>query len=157
MKDPRMTPTLSDERILDLIEAYGADPVAFPEAERDAAVRRMNEAPSLFAKALDEARRLDQFLDIVPETEVSASLRDSLLASAPKPARAARPERGLWRFLPGWLPAGAVASLVMGLMIGVNVSLPASVASAQTTDETDAVMYAALGFGDLDLMSETAE
>jgi hypothetical protein len=55
------------------------------------------------------------------------------------------------------LPAGAVASLVMGLLIGVNVSLPASVASADTSDEADAVMYAALGFGDYELMSETAE
>ncbi|MEZ6001391.1 hypothetical protein [Hyphomonas sp.] len=157
MKDPRMTSTLSDERILDLIEAYGADPAAFPEAVSDAAARRMAEAPGLFAKALDDARRLDQFLDLVPETEVSASLRDSLLASAPKPKRAARPEIRLRRFLPGWLPAGAVASLVMGIMIGVNVSLPSSVASAQTTDDADAVMYAALGFGDLDLMSEAAE
>ncbi|WP_321490339.1 hypothetical protein [uncultured Hyphomonas sp.] len=157
MKDQRMTPTLSDERILDLIAAYGADPAAFPEAERAAATRRIAEAPGLFAKVLDDARRLDQFLDLVPEADVSASLRNSLLASAPKPQRAARPERGLGRFLPGWLPAGAVASLVMGIMIGVNVSLPSSVASAQTTDETDAVMYAALGFGDYELMSEAAE
>lgn len=151
MKDQRMTSTLSDERILDLIEAYGADPAAFPEAERAAATRRIAEAPGLFAKALEEARRLDQFLDLVPEADVSVSLRNSLLASAPKP------QRGLRRFLPGWLPAGAVASLVMGIMIGVNVSLPSSVASAQTTDETDAVMYAALGFGDYELMSEAAE
>ena len=152
-----MTPTLSDERILDLIEAYGADPAAFPEVEREAAARRMTEAPGLFAKTLAEARRLDQLLDLVPEADVSASLRDSLLASAPKPKRAARPENSLRRFLPGWLPAGAVASLVMGIMIGVNVSLPSSVASAQTTDETDVVMYAALGFGDYELMSEAAE
>lgn len=157
MTDQRMTSTLSDERILDLIEAYGADPAAFPETERESAARRITEAPGVFAKALEDARRLDQFLDLVPEAEVSASLRDSLLASAPKPKRAARPERGLRRFLPGWLPAGAVASLVMGVMIGVNVSLPSSVASAQTSDEADAVMYAALGFGDYELMSEAAE
>jgi anti-sigma-K factor RskA len=136
MKDQRMTSTLSDERVLELIEAYGADPAAFPEAMREAAARRMAEAPGLFAKALDEARRLDQFLDLVPATEVSASLRDSLLARAPNPKRAAGVKIGLWRFLPGWLPAGAVASLVMGLVIGVNVSLPASVASAQATDES---------------------
>ncbi|WP_146740165.1 hypothetical protein [Hyphomonas sp. GM-8P] len=157
MKDQRMTSTLSDERVLELIEAYGADPAAFPKAMREIAARRMAEAPGLFAKALDDARRLDQFLDLVPAAEVSASLRNSLLAWAPKPKRDAGAKFGLWRFLPGWLPAGAAASLVMGLVIGVNVSLPASVASAETTDETDVVMYAALGFGDYELMSEAAE
>ena len=154
MKDKEMMP---DDRILELIEAYGADPAAFPEVEREAAACRIAQAPGLFAKALEDARRLDQFLGLVPEAEVSASLRGSLLSSAPKPKKAARPENNLRRFLPCWLPAGAVASLVMGIMIGVNVSLPSSVASAQTTDEADAVMYAALGFGDLELMSEAAE
>jgi len=148
---------MPDDRILELIGAYGADPAAFPEAERDAAAHRIAEAPGLFAKALEDARRLDQFLDLVPEVQVSASLRDSLLASAPRPRKTRRAENGLRRFLPGWLPAGAVASLVMGIMIGVNVSLPASVVSAQTTDEADVVMYAALGFGDYELMSETVE
>ncbi len=154
MKDKGMMP---DDRILELIEAYGADPAAFPETEREAAARRIAEAPGLFAKALEDARRLDQFLDLVPEAEVSVSLRGSLLASAPKSKTTARPENSLRRFLPGWLPAGAVASLVMGIVIGVNVSLPSAVTSAQTTDEADAVMYAALGFGDLELMSEAAE
>jgi hypothetical protein len=157
MKDAGKTSAVSDERILNLIEAYGADPAAFPEAERQAAAQRMTEAPGLFARSVEEASRLDDVLNLIPDVEVSASLRDSLLAGAPKPARAGRQGSGLRRFLPGWLPAGAVASLVMGLLIGVNVSLPASVASADTSDEADAVMYAALGFGDYELMSETAE
>ena len=157
MKDRGNTPIVSDERIIALIEAYGAEASAYPEAERQAAARRMAEAPGLFAKALEDARRLDDVLNLVPEVDVPASLRDSLIASAPKPARAGRAQSGLLRFLPGWLPAGAVASLVMGLLIGVNVSLPASVANADTTDEADAVMYAALGFGDYELMNETAE
>lgn len=159
MKDPMNKSVLSDERIFDLIGAYGADPSAFPEAERAAAARRLAEAPGLFAAALEEARQLDSFLGLVPEVDVPASLRDSLLASAPKQKKASRFEGGFDRFLPSWLPAGAVASLVMGVLIGVNVSLPASVASAETntTDEADAVMYAALGFGDYELMSETTE
>lgn len=159
MKDPMNKSVLSDERIFDLIGAYGADPSAFPEAEQAAAARRIAAAPGLFAAALEEARRLDSLLEMVPEVDVPASLRDSLLASAPKQKKVSRFEGGFGRFLPSWLPAGAVASLVMGVLIGVNVSLPASVASAETntTDEADAVMYAALGFGDYELMSETTE
>jgi hypothetical protein len=153
-----MTPSLSDARILDLIEAYGADPAAFPEAERNAAARRMAESPAVFATALADARQLDSALGLLPEVTVPAALRASLLASAPAPKKAVRSGAGLKRFLPAWLPAGALASLVMGVLVGVNVAAPVSVATATpAVDEADSVMYAALGFGDYDLMSESTE
>jgi hypothetical protein len=152
------TPLINDDRILDLIEAYGADPNAFPEAERAEAARRMADAPAVFAAALEEARRLDDLLVQVPEVTVSPVLREALVASAPKAKPApVRNGSGLRRFLPGWLPAGAVASLAMGLLIGVNVSAPAAVATASVDDEADAVMYAALGFGDYSLMDESTQ
>jgi len=154
-----MTPPLNDARILDLIEAYGADPVAFPEAERADAERRMAEAPAVFAPALRHARQLDSALGLLPEVTVPAALRASLLASAPAPKNATLGSGfGLKRFLPAWVPAGALASLAMGLLVGVNVAAPVSVATATpAADEADAVMYAALGFGDYDLMSESTE
>ena len=157
MKDRRHTPIVSDERIIALIEAYGSDISAYPEAEKGAAARRMAEAPGVFAQALEDACRLDDVLNLVPEVDVPASLRDSLIAGAPKAARTGRAKTGFSRFLPGWLPAGALASLAMGLLIGVNVSLPTSVANADTNDEAEAVMYAALGFGDYELMTETEQ
>ncbi|MEZ6012928.1 MAG: hypothetical protein R3C08_13800 [Hyphomonas sp.] len=154
-----MKPSLiSDARILELIGAYGADPAAFPEAERAEAARRMAEMPAVFAAALDEARLLDDFLGRMPDVTVSPALREALVSSAPKAKTApVRSGTGLRRFLPGWLPAGAVASLAMGLLIGVNVSMPATVATASADDEADAVMYAALGFGDYSLMDESTQ
>ena len=153
-----MTKSLNDARILDLIEAYGADPAAFPEAERAGAARRMAEASAVFATALADARRLDSALGLLPEVTVSPALRASLLASAPTPKKAVRSGVGLKRFLPAWLPAGALASLAVGVLVGVNVAAPVSVASVTpAVDEADSVMYAALGFGDYDLMSETTE
>lgn len=152
------TPLMNDDRILELIAAYGADPDAFPEAERADAARRMAEAPAVFANALEEARLLDGLLGQMPDVAVSPALRDALVSSAPKTKPApVRNGGGLRRFLPGWLPAGAVASLAMGLLIGVNVSMPATVATASTDDEADAVMYAALGFGDYSLMDESTQ
>jgi len=151
---------ITDERIFELIAAYGADGNAWPEAERAAARRRMAEAPALFASALEEARSLDAALGGLAEIDVPASLRDALIASAPKPQQSAgRAGSGWMRFVPRWVPAGAFASLAMGLLIGVNVSLPASVATASTAEEeADAVMYAALGFDDYGaLMDEITE
>jgi len=154
-----MKPSLiSDARILELIGAYGADPNAFPEAERTEAARRIAEVPAVFAAALEEARLLDDVLGRMPDVTVSPALRETLVSSAPKAKTApVRSGTGLRRFLPGWLPAGAVASLAMGLLIGVNVSMPATVATASADDEADAVMYAALGFGDYSLMDESTQ
>ncbi|HRX72973.1 MAG TPA: hypothetical protein P5341_02610 [Hyphomonas sp.] len=154
-----MKPSLiSDARILELIGAYGADLAAFPEAERAGAARRIAEVPAVFAAALEEARLLDDVLGRMPDVTVSPALREALVSSAPKAKTApVRSGTGLRRFLPGWLPAGAVASLAMGLLIGVNVSMPATVATASADDEADAVMYAALGFGDYSLMDESTQ
>jgi hypothetical protein len=154
-----MTKSLNDARILDLIEAYGADPAAFPEAERAGAARRLAEAPAVFATALADARRLDSALGLLPEVTVPPALRACLLASAPAPKNVVRGSgASLKRFLPAWLPAGALASLAVGVLVGVNVAAPVSVASVTpAVDEADSVMYAALGFGDYDLMSETTE
>ena len=150
------TQGITDERIFELIGAYGADTHAFPEAEREAARQRIAQAPSLFASALEEASLLDGALDGLADIPVSAALRETLIAGAPKPKPVSGTGRtGLLRFLPAWVPAGAVASLAMGVLIGVNVSAPVSVAVAD--DEADAVMYAALGFGEYALMSESTE
>ena len=153
------TPPITDERIFALIDAYGADPDAFPEAERADAKRRMTDAPALFAVALEDARLLDGMLGRLPDVTIPAALRETLIAGAPKAKKVdGRNGAGLRRFLPAWLPAGAVASLAMGILIGVNVSAPAAVATASVADEdADAVMYAALGFGDYSLMNESTE
>lgn len=129
---------ITDERVLALIEAYGADPDMFPEAERAAAKSRMAEHPGRFADAVAAARDLDGILAGLPDITTPASLRDALISSAPKtkPARASR-----WK-LPVWIPAGALASLTVGLFAGMSVAQPIT-----TQDEqAEAAVYAALGF-----------
>lgn len=129
---------ITDERVLALIEAYGADPDMFPEAERAAAKSRMAEHPGRFADAVAAARDLDGILAGMPDITTPASLRDALISSAPKPkpARASR-----WK-LPVWIPAGALASLTVGLFAGMSVAQPIT-----TQDEqAEAAVYAALGF-----------
>ncbi|MCA8900504.1 MAG: hypothetical protein KDA53_04580 [Hyphomonas sp.] len=147
---------ITDERIFELIDAYGADAAAFPESEREAARRRLTEAPGLFAAALEEARALDGMLSDLPEPEMSPALRTAIMAAAPRaPRTAGGTFRALMGRLPNWVPAGAVASLAMGLVIGANVSLPASASVA--AEDADSVMYAAFGFDELPLLDEETE
>ncbi|MEZ5945939.1 MAG: hypothetical protein R3C13_08215 [Hyphomonas sp.] len=147
---------ISDERIFEMIEAFGADVRAFPEVEQEAARRRMTEAPGVFASALEAARSLDSMLAGLPEPSISSALREGILAAAPRDRTQAAGRWGLLSRLPNWLPAGAFASLAMGLVIGVNVSLPAAVATASVED-ADSVMYAAFGFDDYPLIDEAIE
>ncbi|HAE94063.1 MAG TPA: hypothetical protein DCG65_05855 [Hyphomonas atlantica] len=129
---------ITDARVLALIEAYGADPDMFPEAERAAAKARMADNPARFATALSEAQALDGLFADIPHVSPSPALRETLIASAPKP-RSARSSR--WK-LPVWIPAGALASLTVGLFAGMSVAQPVT-----TQDEqAEAAVYAALGF-----------
>ena len=75
--------TLSTERVLELIEAYGAEPGAWPDDERAAASMLIAESPDLFASALADSRALDALLlnEAVPEP--SAALSEAILAAAP--------------------------------------------------------------------------
>ena len=79
---------ISDDRILALIETYGADPHMFPEEERAAARARMKAHPEHFSGAIAAAREIDALLGEVPDVVTSESLRDALIASAPKAAPA---------------------------------------------------------------------
>lgn len=142
---------ISDERVLALIETYGADPDMFPEAERAAARARMQAHPERFEAALDAARQVDALLGNVPDIVTSDELRNALIASAPK---APAPRRSGWK-LPVWIPAGALASLVVGLFAGMSVAQPVTTQD----DQAEAAVYAALGFDmyTLDLEEETLQ
>lgn len=103
------------ERLTAILDAYGADPLHWPEGERLAAqafVAREKRAQALVA----EAETLDSLLDCAPSAMPSAALVETILARAPRPSGFA----GLWtRLFPGqpvWRPAvGLAAALVMGI------------------------------------------
>jgi hypothetical protein len=133
---------MTEDRLIELIEAWGADPSAFPEAERAAARAMLAAQPARFAAVIAEARALDAALARLPEILPSAALTEALIASAPK----ARPAKGGFRvpkFSP-WAPASGLAALAAGLFMGV-MAAPAASASSDTS-EVESVLEHALGY-----------
>lgn len=107
---------LNNERFRALIEAYGAAPARWPEAEREAALAFLEHSGE--ARELsDRAGELDAVLDGVPATVPSAALIGRLLAGRPAAALS-------WRDLvfgamPVWRPATAFALvLLLGFGLG---------------------------------------
>lgn len=134
-----MSGVMTENRLLELIAAYGADVSAFPEAEQPAARAMLKDKPALFADALRDAEALDLMLTDLPAVDTPASLRAALIDSAPKARPGPRASR--WR-LPVWLPAGAFASLAVGLFAGMSVAQPIS----SQDEQAEALVYAALGY-----------
>lgn len=139
------TETISPERVLELIEAYGAEPGAWPNEERAGAIALLARQPERFAAALSAARELDQLFLTEPVPEPRPELAAAILASAP----AARPVRQGWigalaanMFPQGarWPAGAALASLVMGVFGGY-----AYASSGIGYDQADAAYYAAFG------------
>ena len=143
---------MNDERLLDLIAAYGADPMAWPDAERTAAETHLAAHPARFETALAEARLLDQTFARVTLPEEPAGLSERILASAPAAPTAGARGGGFLQDLRGlvfpngvrWPASATVAALVMGLVAGVATA-PATAGNSYSTDE-EQVVYSALGY-----------
>ena len=142
MTETKMTP----ERVLDLIEAFGAETVAWPEDERPAAEALIAAQPDLFLSALDAARAVDALLmeEIVPEP--SPMLADPILAAAPSASPVQNsPLQALVRFIfpqgARWPAGAALASLMMGLVGGY-----AYASTGAGYDQADSAYYTAFGF-----------
>lgn len=144
---------MTEDRLIELIEAWGADPDGFPEAERAAAKAMLAANPARFAAALEEARALDLALNRMPEILPSRDLTEALIASAPKPRRAGA-FFGLPKFSP-WAPASGFAALTAGLFMGIMVAPAASAASE--TDEVESVLEHALGYDPAAFTEELGE
>lgn len=95
-------------RFAAIVEAYGADPRRWPEAER-AGAEAFAERPEAVA-LLREARALDAMLDVSDAADpVNLSFTRRILAVAPKP------QVSVWR------PAAAMAACaLLGLAFGFN-------------------------------------
>ena len=129
------------DRFAELVDAYGAEPSAWPEQERAGALRLLEHSEQA-VRVLEEAAELDSWLADVVEVEPSMALRDRILEKAPLPPRTwserwARMAQAIWPFGPSWQPATALAaSVVLGLTFGFT--LP------QETAEDDLTVVAEL-------------
>ncbi len=103
------------ERLAAILDAYGADPLHWPESERLAAqafVARENRAQVLVA----EAEALDRLLDCAPSEAPSAALVDRVLARAPRRRGFGAFWRDLFPGQPAWRPTlGLAAALAVGI------------------------------------------
>lgn len=141
---------MTEARVIELIEAYGHEPAAWPESERDAAEALLRASPDVFADAIADARMLDAALSAMPEPSIPAGLAERIIASAPAPKRSVRagPFEGLKDlFSIGgkmWPSATAMASAAFGVMIGYGAIGTAQVASVDTAEEA---VYAAFDQG----------
>lgn len=150
--------SITADRVLDLIAAYGAERGGWPEEEREAATAFIAAQPDLFSDALSQARMLDAALAAEIAPEPGPALADKILSSAPK-ARVSRVKenrRGwLSALLPGGLrgPVGAVAgSLAIGLATGYAY---ASTATVYDYDDMDSAYGAVFEDSSLDMWEVT--
>ena len=110
--------TMRLDRFRELLDAYGAEPRRWPEAERASAEQFM--AENAVARALaDEARGLDAWLDAGWSPEMSELTVARVVRAAPSP-RAILSRLGLASGV-GWA-AAAAAGLLVGLSLGEQVT-----------------------------------
>jgi len=114
---------MNNERIRQLIEAYGADPARWPAADRDAAAAQHAEPTAAVAVELQQARALDCALDAVsPPLALPSGLRARILATAPAPRVAWWFELG--QALGGLRLAGPAFACAISLGLGLVWMLP---------------------------------
>ncbi len=126
---------MTKERVAALIDAYGASPERWPEAERPQALALLAQSASA-RELLHEARSLDLLLNMAPVDLPSTALEDRIMAARPgsvaQPALA-RPTRRetrpplfarLWNdYRSAAFPTGMLAaSIVLGMGFGSAVN-----------------------------------
>ena len=117
--DERMTL----DRFVAIVDAYGASPQRWPEAERDAAIAFMKATPEA-RRLAEEAEALDGLLDMPETAPVTRDLQDRILATMPavKLRNGAAVAAGSLFNWSRWIPTAAVAfSLVLGILTGTQV------------------------------------
>lgn len=113
---------MTQERFLEILEAYGADPARWPEAEREAAQAYADAHPELVAQAIETERELDALLGPA-EAEVSPLLEARILRHAPQPRPAV---------FANWRLTGAVAAAVL---VAVTIGFGSNLIGSEPEDE----------------------
>lgn len=140
-----MTHQMTDSRLLELIETWGADPRAWPADERGAAETLLRAHPERFAEPLAAAHALDAAIGSLPDLTPSPALTEAIIAAAPRPRRAARDGRTWFGLKTPWAPASGFAAAAAGLFMGLTMA-PVANASDEIDTEVQALVISALGF-----------
>lgn len=136
---------MTDTRLLEIIETWGADAAGWPQDERAAAEAHLAVSPERFAAALADARALDQMFDSLPQPEMPRALTEAIIAAAPRP-KASRGGLPRWFGLrTPWAPASGMAAAALGLFMGLTVA-PAASADDEMNAEVQQLVVSALGF-----------
>ena len=138
---------MSEERLLEIIAAYGADTEKWPANERALAEGLLRKT-DLIETALRQEKELDALLSAAPDGEVTDKLLQSVLASAPAPAvpapgfESSADERSLLSQIVDWVfgsqgarwsgIAQPVAFVVMAAAIGLGFGFVSSESSVET-------------------------
>ena len=117
---------MSLDRFAALVDAYGASPARWPEAERAAAAALMKASAEARRMATD-ADALDRMLDATETAPATRALQDRILAGVAGRTRTVGARSSRF-FAARWLPASAVAcSLMFGVAIGTQAPTLAGV------------------------------
>lgn len=144
--------TMTPQRFAQIVNAYGADPRRWPEAERGSACAFAAAYPELAQPRLEAAAALDACLAADTIEPASRTLQRRIVESALVPGRrrtvGTRPTR--W-WLPGAALAGAgVAGLIAGAMAMSSLMMAGGYtwtsASASASHELSS-SYLSTGFG----------
>jgi ferric-dicitrate binding protein FerR (iron transport regulator) len=108
--DPHRSRALTLERFERLLDALGGAPERWPDTEREAAQRLIEQSAAARAR-WEEATELDRLLDSVPAEPPSPALTARVLAAAPR-----RPAAWIWRqALTAAVPLAAAAAVTLWL------------------------------------------
>jgi hypothetical protein len=124
---------MTPKRLQELIDAYGAEPARWPEAERSDAQAYIAGHPQS-REVLAAARALDLTLDAWALPPIAVGLRQHVLSRAPS-----QPMQWSWRRL--WLSgAGLAAACAAGALVGAVVIEPALAVAARDRGETRSLL-----------------
>jgi len=139
------------ERFKVLVEAYGADPARWPEAERVAALLFAEESEEA-REALAQAAMFDRVLDAAETQPSTRALEDRILATFSE-RKTVPVVMTIWGGL-RWVQAGALAfSLALGLAVGA--ALPAVALGDQSGP--DPALIALTAGGDMDFWNDMGD
>jgi hypothetical protein len=112
-------PTITLDRLGALLEAYGATPERWPDAER-ADAERLVQVSATARTLWEDAAQLDRLLDAVPAAPPSPDLAARVLAAAPR----RRPTR-VWRVVvAAAVPLAAAAAVMLWIRTGHEPAKP---------------------------------
>lgn len=128
--------TMNADRLIQLVEIYGADRRRWPDAEREAARALIASDAAGAERLLFHARQTDAALDASPTPTVSAALRDRVIASAVAAGLSPGKARAAWDRLLVLFGAGWAAAACAGVVAGATLTLHLT-----ADDQADAVLY----------------